>query len=281
MSVAQLLMPLHLGLTSSKPPKGGSVSPVPPPSQFANYTTVDFSAKSAVNKSSQQQQQQKTTTYAGSVRVLPPVVTLQEPVKSNDHVATRTKTDSIHSASEDAADHFIEQLMQEAETDPKLRELTYGPTKPSLNETYPMVQRPYRTAQDLVIKESAETTSKRPATQLPVERHRMPERPYRTNEDLKIVTSRSKSADGRLHDSFRKSDPKLSQLMKQQQQSSSTNVTEELLNEVVTDKDHHSVKDLVAMMEKNTKAESLNPYVRKWGCDLISPEPHKRNVTYR
>ena len=53
------------------------------------------------------------------------------------------------------------------------------------------------------------------------------------------------------------------------------------MNEVVTDQEHHSVKDLVAMIEKNTVTESANPYVRKWGCDLISPEPHTRNVTYR
>ena len=59
------------------------------------------------------------------------------------------------------------------------------------------------------------------------------------------------------------------------------NVTEEIMNEVVTDQEHHSVKDLVAMIEKNTVTESANPYVRKWGCDLISPEPHTRNVTYR
>ena len=29
------------------------------------------------------------------------------------------------------------------------------------------------------------------------------------------------------------------------------------------------------------RSESANAYVRKWGCDLISPEPHKKNVTYR
>ena len=29
------------------------------------------------------------------------------------------------------------------------------------------------------------------------------------------------------------------------------------------------------------RSESANAYVRKWGCDLISPEPHRKNVTYR
>ena len=77
---------------------------------------------------------------------------------------------------------------------------------------------------------------------------------------------RSKSADGRLKEAF-----------KEKRESNTTL----LLNEVVTDQDHHSVKDLVNMIEGNIKAESLNPYVRKWGCDLISPEPHKKNVTYR
>ncbi len=53
------------------------------------------------------------------------------------------------------------------------------------------------------------------------------------------------------------------------------------MQEVVTDEEHHSVKDLVRMIEKNTSSESANPYVRRWGCDLISPEPHTKNVTYR
>ncbi len=41
------------------------------------------------------------------------------------------------------------------------------------------------------------------------------------------------------------------------------------------------MKDLIRMIEKNTKSESANAYVRRWGCDLISPEPRARNVTYR
>ena len=62
---------------------------------------------------------------------------------------------------------------------------------------------------------------------------------------------------------------------------STTNLTEDVLNEVVNDKEHRSVRDLVAMMEQNTRSESINPYVRKWGCDLISHEPHRKNVTLR
>merc|ERR1719330_690212 len=53
------------------------------------------------------------------------------------------------------------------------------------------------------------------------------------------------------------------------------------MTEVVTDQKHRSVKDLVAKLETSTKSESENPYVRKWGCDLISPEPRRRNTTYR
>ncbi len=228
---------------------------------------------------------------------------------AQDHVdnkaATATSATSHHQASIDSneADRFIEQLMKEAETDPKLRELTYGNKQqtqqpqqkeqhapPMLNESYPMVQRPYRTAQDLIIKDrDDESTSRSPSASRmgrPLERHKMPARPYRTNEDMKIIESRSKSADCRVDngnapasaEAFRKVDPRLDNFTKR---GSSTNLTEDLLNEVVTDKEHHSVKDLVRLMEKNTKTESLNPYVRKWGCDLISPEPHSKNVTYR
>ena len=35
------------------------------------------------------------------------------------------------------------------------------------------------------------------------------------------------------------------------------------------------------MIEKSTRSESVNPYVRRWGCDLISPEPHKKEKTFR
>jgi hypothetical protein len=56
------------------------------------------------------------------------------------------------------ADRFIEQLMQEAQTDPKLRALTYGstpptagPGKPIVPESYPLVTRPYRTQQGPIL----------------------------------------------------------------------------------------------------------------------------------
>jgi hypothetical protein len=331
-------------LALGKPPKAGSVSPVPPPTQFANsggdlkkssagsssvkysaqsqFTSRSFSASSQQQSktsssssttqqisSSQQSQQVKSSQYKtapGSVRVLPALnqpVQLQEP--NPDRPAGRDHVDKV-SINSNEADQFIEQLMQEAETDPKLRELTYGQqsqhqhhqhkqqkqqqqqqqqqqktqqqqSKPDLNESYPMIQRPYRTAQNIIIKDHEDSPPSRMTR--PIERHKMPQRPYRTNEDLKIVQNRSKSADGRLHEAFKKQDPKLTNY--NSQGSSSINVTEDLLNEVVTDQDHHCVKDLVAMMEKNTKTESLNPYVRKWGCDLISPEPHKKTVTYR
>ena len=304
-----------------KPPKGGSISPVPPPLQFANSEIVSASASSSVNKyqnsssafsysaqtklssnsssSSSHHHHQKT-----GVKVLPSIQTfqpvqLQEPAAAPAiAIASKDHVDSINS---NEADHFIEQLMQEAETDPKLRELTYGSspnsstkpalasrtttTTPSLNETYPMINRPYRTAQDLKIQdhENEVSTSTNKNNAIVVERHKMPERPYRTNEDIKIVekniiNNRSKSADARLHQAFKTEDPKLSTFTGKH---SSTNVTEDLLNEVVTDKSNRSVKDLIAMMEQSTKTESINPYVRKWGCDLISPEPHKKSVTYR
>jgi hypothetical protein len=35
------------------------------------------------------------------------------------------------------------------------------------------------------------------------------------------------------------------------------------------------------MLPINFRSESANAYVRKWGCDLISPEPHSKNLTYR
>jgi len=163
------------------------------------------------------------------------------------------------------ADRFIEQLMHEAQTDPKLRALTYGSEntaagsaagkqKPNLTESYPMVARPYRTQQDMIIREREESPNR--AGIIPVERHRMPKRPYRTNEDLRIVEKnaeeRSKSADGRLSgiEAFKRKDPKLEKFRRTP---STGNVTEELLNGVVTDNEHHGVKDLVAMIEKNTK----------------------------
>ena len=278
-----------LTVTASKPPKAGSVSPVPPPSQFANESSAlanqkfqkseaasfsqsahSFSSKSAAASS----HSSSHSSHRTGVRVLPPPNFSNKPIvqfpKSNreplkpihDHV------DSINSYD---ADQFIEQLMKEAETDPKLRELTYG-----RHQNYsPMVQN-YRPAQD---HPDAHRSQHVPRSR-GVDRHQpQPERPYRSNDDMKIINNRSQSADGRLNQAFKRQDPKLSRFRDSSE--SNANNTEMLLNEVVTDKDHHSVRDLVNMMENNIKSESLNPYVRKWGCDLISPEPHKKNVTYR
>merc|ERR1719225_1719447 len=108
----------------------------------------------------------------------------------------------------------------------------------------------------------------------------MPKRPYRTATDFKIEesNSRSKSADGRLNKPFRDQDPRLNNFHRT---NSTENFTGDMMTEVVTDQKHRSVKDLVAKLETSTKSESENPYVRKWGCDLISPEPRRRNTTFR
>merc|ERR1719310_2416307 len=108
----------------------------------------------------------------------------------------------------------------------------------------------------------------------------MPTRPYRTATDFKIEdsNSRSKSADGRLNKPFSDRDPKLNNFVRT---NSTENFTGEMMQEVVTDQKHRSVKDLVAKLESSTKSESENPYVRKWGCDLISPEPRRKGSTYR
>ena len=51
-------------------------------------------------------------------------------------------------------------------------------------------------------------------------------------------------------EAFKRRDPKLEKFRRTP---STGNVTEEILNGVVTDNEHHGVKDLVAMIEKNTK----------------------------
>ena len=117
----------------------------------------------------------------------------------------------------------------------------------------------------------------------PQEKHNMNKRPYRTATDFKIEDStdaynRSKSADGRINKPYTARDPKLSNF---QRTNSTENFTGEMMQEVVTDKDHRSVKDLISRLERGTKSESENPYVRRWGCDLISPEPRRRDVTCR
>jgi len=151
-------------------------------------------------------------------------------------------------------------------------------------DKYPFIPRPYRTAQDMIIRDRSEERNEANsrASRTP-DKHSLPKRPYRTATDFKIEDStdaynRSKSADGRLIKPFSNQDPKLSNFKRT---SSSENFTGEMMHEVVTDNQHTSVKDLVARLEKSTKAESENPYVRKWGCDLISPEPRRKNVTCR
>ncbi len=96
------------------------------------------------------------------------------------------------------------------------------------------------------------------------------------------IHNRSRSADTRRRPSVEEYKPPTeARLANFKRSMSNENFTEEIMHGVVTDQQHHSVKDLVRMIEKNTKSESANPYVRKWGCDLISPEPHTKNVTYR
>jgi hypothetical protein len=207
----------------------------------------------------------------GKVKVLP---TLSAPVSLSD------------SATADA-DKLIEELMLEAERDPGLRELS-GLGKKSAaassvdaaaQQKYQMVKRPYRTQQDMIIKDESDS-----ARQM---QHKM----FNTS-----AYNRSRSADTRPASSASTAAAK-SKITKEREQSSSMfppppgdfkrtasteNFEAQMLGEVVTDAARHqSVKDLVSMIEKTTKSQSANAYVRKWGCDLISPEPHTRNVTYR
>ena len=381
--------------TFMSPPRS-SMSPVPPPTQFASasnnaiqnipkqpqpasiqrssetdsgkvkgeqYSTFSASSKAAKSSSSgkffsyskatksetisSKSQQTKSSSNSmassphGGIQVLPsiqaPVKLEEPPVQVSEERMDRSRQEqrrnrqefqsrstsnvgvkSQKSVESIEADQFIEQLMREAETDPKLRELTYGksgstseagrsmppsgvpknyaapkpppvPTSdsPQLGESYPMVQRPYRTAQDMIIKErdDSPTHQERLSTR-PMERHKMQKRPYRTNEDLKIVdiSERSKSADGRLNNNkaFHERDPKLGNFASVASVENVASATgSKLLGEVVTDNEHHSVRDLVRMMERQTHSESVNPYIRKWGCDLISPEPHSKQKTYR
>ena len=250
-----LFLQCYLVITAaSKPPKGGSISPVPPPLQFASHE-VNHTANQQNNvkfsSSQSSSAQQKSFQARKGVQVLPVLsqpVQLQEPgIKQQvDHVD--------HESNE--ADHFIEQLMKEAETDPKLRELTYGQQsqyQQQQQSQFQQQQQQYQQSQQQY--QAAE------------QQQQLPLRPSRNQQrSAETIQNRSKSADGRLKEAFKHRE---------------TNATETLLNEVVTDEEHRSVKNLVNMIEGNIKAESLNPYVRKWGCDLISPEPHKKNVTYR
>ena len=112
---------------ASKPPKAksGSISPVPPPLQFAselNQTAATQNVKFSSSSSSTSSAQKSFQARKG-VQVLPVLsqpVQLQEPGVAPPNARNQDHVDS------NEADHFIEQLMKEAETDPKLRELTYG-----------------------------------------------------------------------------------------------------------------------------------------------------------
>ena len=240
---------------ASKPPapkvstiKSGSISPVPPPLQFASHevnhtanntyqqNNVKFSSQSSSSVSAQQ----KSFQARKGVQVLP---VLSEPVQLQEPGVMQQQVDHVDHESNEA-DHFIEQLMKEAETDPKLRELTYGQRQQQQQQQQQQYQQHYQEQQQ----------------QPPSRPSRAPQR------STEIAYNRTQSADGRLKEAAKHRE---------------TNATETLLNEVVTDQEHRSVKNLVSMIEGNIKAESLNPYVRKWGCDLISPEPHKKSVTYR
>ena len=152
----------------------------------------------------------------------------------------------------------------------------------SSNGQTPFVPRPYRTAQDFIIRDKSEERAPGRVSRTQ-EKHSMPSRPYRTATDFKIedttdAHTRSKSADGRIKKPFSVRDPKLSNF---QRTNSTENFTGEMMQEVVTDNKHTSVKDLISRLERGTKSESENPYVRRWGCDLISPEPRRRDVTCR
>ena len=305
MLISILFLPAVAPVTASKPPKGGSVSPVPPPTQFANEILVQQQSKNVSSSTSSSNvkfssSSSSKSTKTGGVKVLPsPVsrpVQLQEPAAADasvadDHVDHKLSVDSRNS---NEADHFIEQLMKEAETDPKLRELTYGSSaasggsNPPARPPAPRGQRPPRTtAQD------SEEGSRSQSSFLPPldSGSRTGRSTHRIQEESKMasaallanaVTKRSQSSDGRLQDNAKKM-PRMPNCNGPNAYVAST---ETLLNdnqEVVAETavGCKSVRDLVGMMESNIKSESLNPYIRKWGCDLISPEPHKKTVTYR
>ena len=152
---------------------------------------------------------------------------------------------------------------------------------------YPFIPRPYRTGADMIIRDrSEEPLDAGSRMSRTPERHAMPTRPYRTATDFKIddtssrdaAYKRSQSADGRVGKAFGVSDPKTSSFKRT---SSTDNFTGEMMREVVGDKQNRSVKDLVAQLETSTKSQSENAYIRKWGCDMISREPRKKNVTLR
>lgn len=184
--------------------------------------------------------------------------------------------------------------MREAENDPGLRKMSgldkhnKPPAQAPIPDKYAFVARPYRTAQDMIIRDHDSTTTHDPHQFNRISRssdkQRLSHNQRISNQrasESSDAWNRSKSADSRPSASstgLARKDPKLANFKRT---SSSDNFTEGIMHEVVTDQDNHSVKDLVAMIEKNTTSESVNPYIRKWGCDLISPEPHTKTKTYR
>ncbi len=246
----------HKFESSSSSTYASSSAPLPPPSQFANAGVGG-------------------STGGSKVKVLP---ALSAPVNlSSDSVAAD-------------ADRLIEELMLEAERDPGLREMSGLSRRQQARTTAesvvrqksPMAKRPYRTQQDMIIRDDTDSGGGGHA------KHKMFSSPY---------SNRSRSADTRTQASSSSLAAAASRHARQASSSmsragasvdvmkratSSDNLESEILGEVVNDNvRNHSVKDLVAMIEKNTNSESGNAYVRKWGCDLISPEPHTKNVTYR
>lgn len=271
----------HLNLamvTASKPPKGGSVSPVPPPTQFANdiKSSVKFSSqqqKSQQQISQQQTQKSSSTQRAGAVKVLP--VMLQDPLKKTQQLSQQSQqmtqqSQQLSQQSQQMTQHSQQMTQQSQHISQQSQQMSHQSQKLSQNTQQSQQTQQY----DQHIQQFDQVEPRRNARKIDQVDHadqyieqlmkeaetdpKLRELTYGGQPAAKSVHSRSKSADGRLK-----------------------NATGTLLNEVVTDNDHHSVRDLINMMENNIKSESLNPYVRKWGCDLISPEPHKKNVTYR
>ena len=239
----------------------------PPPSQFANRgspASVQPNPAAAVGA-------------GGKVKVLP---ALSAPV-------------ALTATSASDADRLIEELMAEAERDPGLRELSglnnnrgrMGPTAEAASpqQKYPMVKRPYRTQQDMIIRDEADHAASASSS--------------RMMQSSSSVASRSKSADARPREGRiggrPAPPPSAARLPGMTSAAPSgppdapafmrTAASSDNLNQLQQDDVANvaSVRDMVAMLEKNTKSQSANAYVRKWGCDLISPEPHTKTVTYR
>ena len=203
--------------------------------------------------------------------VLPP---LSGPVKLSEqhqqqHSATSASTLAMASTTTSNAvvdaDKLIEELMKEAERDPALREMSGLGKMSAASSSEKNVT---RFSNQQMHHRSAETSATGDRGLL---------HSSRKAQQTSSSANRSKSADGRPYGA---ASNRVS-TKRAPGDGLYYPTTGEIMHEVVSDTDHHSVKDLVAMIEKNTRSESAHPYVRKWGCDLISPEPHTRNVTAR